>query len=141
MRFLKIIALGCAVGLPVLGAVPGLAADDLHLIPRPASVATAGCGAPFSFARPMRAAAGFDSAARAELDERWRGLGLPAIATSASPDIVVKRDASLGPQAYRLNISGPNVRIAAGGADGAFYAAMTLAQLPQRPTRAATLRK
>jgi hypothetical protein len=132
MRFLKIIALGCAVGLPVLGAVPVLAADDLHLIPRPASVASAACGAPFSFGRPLRAAIGFDSAARAELDERWRGTGLPSIATGGTPDIVVKHDASLGPQAYRLNVSGSHVRIAAGGADGAFYAAMTLAQLPHR---------
>jgi hexosaminidase len=131
MRFLKIIALGCAVGLPVLGAAPARAID-LHLIPRPSSVAPAACRAAFAFGRPLTVGAGFDAAARTELDERWRGLGLPAIATSATPDVVVAHDTSLGSQGYRLSINGSSVRIAAGGADGAFYAAMTLAQLPQR---------
>jgi len=131
MSLWKIIALGCAVGVPLLAAAPA-SANDLHLVPRPSRVAALACRAPFTFGRPLTVGAGFDPAARIELDERWRGLGLPAIATSATPDVVVAHDASLGAQGYRLSVSGPKVRIVAGGADGAFYGAMTLAQLPQR---------
>jgi len=131
MSLWKIIALGCAVGVPLLAAAPA-SANDLHLAPRPSRVAALACRAPFTFGRPLTVGAGFDPAARIELDERWRGLGLPAIATSATPDVVVAHDASLGAQGYRLSVSGPKVRIVAGGADGAFYGAMTLAQLPQR---------
>ena len=44
----------------------------------------------------------------------------------------VRRDASLSPQAYRLTVNGGRATIESGDAAGAFYGAMTLAQLPQR---------
>lgn len=73
----------------------------------------------------------FDTAALQEIDQRWRALGIPALRRSAVPAVVV-RHAGLAPQAYRLTVTAAGVRIAAGDADGAFYAAMTLAQLPVR---------
>ena len=76
MRFLKIIALGCAVGLPVFGAVPARALGDLHVLPRPTHLAPITCRAPFSFERPLAVGAGFDPAARAE--EEFL-VGTPAI--------------------------------------------------------------
>ena len=83
---------------------------------------------------PRAVAAGFDSGAREELDERWRALGIGAVrtVTSAGATIVVRRDASLAPQAYRLTVDGGRASIESADAAGAFYAAMTLAQLPVR---------
>ncbi|GGL48757.1 beta-N-acetylhexosaminidase [Planomonospora parontospora subsp. antibiotica] len=51
--------------------------------------------------------------------------------TGTVPDaaVAVERDASLGPEAYRLEVSARGVRIAAAGETGAFYAAQTLRQL------------
>ena len=51
------------------------------------------------------------------------GLGAPAA-------ITVTHDASLPPQAYRLTVASGRASIASADAAGAFYAAMTLAQLP-----------
>ncbi|MGH8163337.1 MAG: glycoside hydrolase family 20 zincin-like fold domain-containing protein, partial [Rhodanobacteraceae bacterium] len=80
----------------------------------------------------MRVGRDFDAAAVASIDERWPPLGLPPLARAAHPDVTVLRG-NLPPQAYRLQVaSGGAVTITAGDADGAFYAAMTLAQLPQR---------
>ena len=105
----------------------------LHLIPRPQSITAGSCRAPFTMTRPLRADMAFDPAAVEEIDERWRALHIPQIVrASRSPDIRVVR-AAMPPQSYRLEISGAGtVTIAAGDAAGAFYAAMSLAQLPIR---------
>ncbi len=109
--------------------------NALHVLPKPASVQTQRCAAPFAFTRPLRVGERFDAAAFSELDRRWRALGLPGAVRSAHPDVRVDR-ASMAPQAYRLNVgSNGSVEIAAGDSAGAFYAAMTLAQLPQRTGR------
>ena len=105
----------------------------LHLIPRPATIdGVAGCAAA---APPRSVAADFDPAARQELDERWGALHIGRLATAAAPSIVVRRDAALPPQAYRLTVLGGRAEIESADAAGAFYAAMTLAQLPQRTPR------
>ncbi|HEX3670234.1 MAG TPA: glycoside hydrolase family 20 zincin-like fold domain-containing protein [Candidatus Cybelea sp.] len=108
------------------------AATLLHLVPSPYRIERFNCAHPAPV--PRNVAAGFDSGAREELDERWRALGIGAIRTASSADatIVVRRDASLAPQAYRLTVDNGRVSIASADAAGAFYAAMTLAQLPVR---------
>ena len=105
---------------------------SLHVLPRPQHLAAAACSQPFAFSRALRVDSTFDPASFEELAERWKPLGIPApVRSSGSSDIVV-RHVDLPPQEYRLNVSGARVEIDAGGADGAFYGAMTLAQLPQR---------
>jgi hexosaminidase len=108
-------------------------AATLHLVPQPAQIVSLPCTSRDS-AVPRAVAADFDSAARDELDERWRGLGIGSLRTVSLGDatIVVHRDASLTPQAYRLTVRSGRALIESADAAGAFYAAMTLAQLPER---------
>jgi hexosaminidase len=105
----------------------------LHLIPLPARIETLACP-PAGTAVPRTVAAGFDPAARSELDERWRALGIGKLrnAQGGAPAIQVRRDSSLGPQAYRLIVRTAGAIIESSDAAGAFYGAMTLAQLPER---------
>ena len=108
-----------------------LAALTLHLLPRPENVSVHACSFPMK--RALRVRAGFDAGAADEIDERWRALGIPSLVRSSSASDVLVRHANLPPQAYRLQTRADGtVTITAGGADGAFYGAMTLAQLPQR---------
>jgi hexosaminidase len=102
----------------------------LHLVPRPASVERLSCR--ISAATLRTVAPQFDPGARDELNERWTGLGLRPLATSAAPAIVVRHDPKLGAQAYRLIVRDGGAVIESGDADGAFYGAMTLAQLAVR---------
>jgi hexosaminidase len=81
----------------------------------------------------------FDPAAREEIDERWSALGIGRLRVTANAAIVVRRDSSLGPQAYRLTAGGGRATIAGGDAAGAFYGAMTLSQLPRRDAAAWTM--
>ncbi len=103
----------------------------LHLIPRPALVEQpAACSAT---AAPLTAPAGFDPGALDELNERWRALGIGTVrSVTAESAISVTHDGSLPPQAYRLDVRAGRAKIESGGAEGTFYAAMTLAQLPRR---------
>jgi hexosaminidase len=114
--------------LPDMIAVASLAAA-LHLLPRPARVAVRqGCSA----AVPLAIAASFDTGARDEIDRRWGPLGIGRLHASTTPTIVVRHDAALASQAYRLIVGTRGATIEASSDDGAFYGAMTLAQLPQR---------
>ncbi len=109
-----------------------ITAISLHLIPHPARIENLAC--PHLSIVPRTVAADFDAAARAEIDERWRALRIGSLET-VPPDsaaIRVERDASLAPQAYRLTVEQGRVSIASSDAAGAFYGAMTLAQLPVR---------
>ncbi|MBC5815910.1 MAG: family 20 glycosylhydrolase [Candidatus Eremiobacteraeota bacterium] len=107
------------------------AALTLALIPQPARAQPHACAQPFRFERALRVSASTDAGAFAEVNERWHGLGIRTLATDAHPDVTVVHT-PLGPQAYRLDVSGPRITIASGDAAGTFYAFMTLAQLPQR---------
>lgn len=111
----------------------------LHLVPQPAHVQDLPC--PSRNAPPLTVAAGFDPGSRAEIDERWTALHIGALQTVSPTEaaIVVRRDGSLAPQAYRLTVSGGRALIESAGATGAFYAAMTLAQLPVHSTNGWTL--
>ena len=83
---------------------------------------------------PTVVTAAFDPAAREEIDERWKALRIGALRAGSAGDatIAVRLDPALPRQAYRLTVGARGVRIEAGDADGAFYGAMTLAQLPVR---------
>ena len=83
---------------------------------------------------PRTVAAAFDPGARSELDERWHALGIGLLRTVPRGDaaIAVRHDGLLGPQAYRLTVDSKHVSIESADSAGAFYAAMTLAQLPVR---------
>ena len=108
-----------------------LAALTLHLLPRPQSVSVQSCS--YAMKRPLRVTSGFDDASLQEIDERWRALGIPSLVKSAAgADVRVVR-ANMPAQAYRLQTGADgSVTITTGDADGAFYGAMTLAQLPVR---------
>ncbi|HLY01838.1 MAG TPA: glycoside hydrolase family 20 zincin-like fold domain-containing protein [Candidatus Cybelea sp.] len=110
----------------------GLAAS-LHLVPHPQSVDMLSCPGQAS-AVPRTVTAGFDAGARAELDERWVGLRIGPIRTASNRDaaITVRHDGSLAAQAYRLTVRDGRASIDSSDGAGAFYAAMTLAQLPVR---------
>jgi hexosaminidase len=116
-----------------LALLVAIAATSLHLVPAPARIESAPC-ASRGAAVPQTIAASFDPAARSELDERWRALGIGSLRTVSARDaaISVRRDGSLAPQAYRLRVDSGRVTIESSDAAGAFYAAMTLAQLPER---------
>lgn len=121
--------LAALLGAPMLGAFAD--AGELHLLPRPSSIVTRACAHPFSFDRPLRVARNFDPAAAELVNERWTALGMPRLQPSVRPDVLVAR-APMALGAYRLTTSDSGrVVITAGGPEGAFYAAMTLAQLPQ----------
>ncbi|MBV9232840.1 MAG: beta-N-acetylhexosaminidase [Candidatus Eremiobacteraeota bacterium] len=105
----------------------------LHVLPRPSQVEPLTC-AGGSTAVPRTVTVKFDGAARAELDERWTALGIGKLEVVASEvaEISVRRDASLPPQAYRLLVGPRGATIESADGTGAFYGAMTLAQLPVR---------
>ncbi|HVN69745.1 MAG TPA: glycoside hydrolase family 20 zincin-like fold domain-containing protein [Candidatus Binatia bacterium] len=104
----------------------------LHLVPQPARIESVACASSASQI-PRTIAADFDPAARIELNERWQALGIGSVRVVANDAaIVVRRDASLAPQAYRLTVADGRATIASADAAGAFYGAMTLAQLPGR---------
>ncbi|HEX3456449.1 MAG TPA: glycoside hydrolase family 20 zincin-like fold domain-containing protein [Candidatus Baltobacteraceae bacterium] len=108
------------------------AAAALRLVPQPAHVSSLTC-AGRNASIPITISSDFDPAAREEIDERWSALGIKRLrVTQANAAIVVRRDPSLSPQAYRLTFNGARATIESGDAAGAFYGAMTLAQLPQR---------
>ena len=111
------------------------AAPLLHLIPRPAHVETLPCEVPAAALRAV--APGFDPAARAEIDERWRALGIGPLrkVRPQAATILMRRDPAMGSQAYRLTVRDGRARIESSDAAGAFYGAMTLAQLPAHRER------
>lgn len=116
-----------------------IAAISLHLVPSPTRTEPISC-ASRNASVPRSVATSFDPAARTELDERWRALGIGSLRTShGNPAIVTTRDAALPPQAYRLTTGDGRAAIASSDAAGAFYGAMTLAQLPVRTNGAWTM--
>lgn len=130
IRTVGAFALAVVVGpMPAHGAPASL---PLHLIPQPAKLTERPCDV--AARALLHVSSEFDPAARDEIDERWRALGIGTLreTSAATASIVVLRDATLAPQAYRLNVHGGRATIASSDAAGAFYGAMTLAQLPVR---------
>jgi hypothetical protein len=115
-------------------------ATTLHLLPRPQSIDTLACSVSRSTI-PRSVPPQFDAGARAELDERWTALGIGSLRTASARDaaITMRLDAALGAQAYRLTVRDGRASIESADAAGAFYAAMTLAQLPVRRQGAWTM--
>jgi hypothetical protein len=113
------------------------AALSLHLIPLPQSVQPRPCS--IALTESLRVERDFDPAALDEINERWRALGVPPLRRVEEGTggvgfrIRIVEQADLPPQAYRLRVAHNGaIEIQAAGSDGAFYAAMTLAQLPHR---------
>ena len=73
-----------------------------------------------------------DAGALDILRERWSALGVAHVATTTRASVQFLRAASMPPQAYRLTVTRSGVQIWSSDPDGAFYAVMTLAQLPVR---------
>ncbi len=113
----------------MLGAM--LALVTLHVLPRPVQVRSGSCRSS-AVALARVAPIDTDVAALEEVNERWRPLGLPPMKTSSRPSIHLVRDASLRGQSYRLTVGDAGVTIRSSDPAGAFYAFMTLAQLPER---------
>jgi hypothetical protein len=123
------------------GAAIGTAApaeDGLRLLPRPSRVAlVAGCSvAAGAVLRGWAARPGLLPEARDLVAERWGASGIRpggspvAVAFGGNlPSLPAGVTSPVREQAYRLTVGPRGVGIAAGGAAGAFYAAMTLAQL------------
>jgi hexosaminidase len=99
-----------------------------HLLPAPLLVAALACS---SARLPRSVGYSFDAAALASINERWSALGIPALRQADGPDVVV-RHAALPSQAYRLTVRNGHALIESSDGAGAFYGAMTLAQLPLR---------
>jgi hypothetical protein len=126
---------GGASGAP---ADPVRADDGSRVLPRPNRIALVpGCSVPAGAVLAGWAAnPRLLPAARDLVVERWSALGVRS-AAPAIPIVLAERlprpappaAPSLHDQAYRLTIGPRGVGIVAGGAPGAFYAAMTLAQL------------
>ncbi len=131
----KLLGRACILAVAAVAPAGPVSAQSLplHLIPRPAQVSRFPCSIAASTLRSVEP--GFDPAARIELDERWSALGIGAVRvanTAAGATLVVRRDPSLGSQAYRLTVRSGRALIESADAAGAFYGAMTLAQLPSR---------
>ncbi len=71
-----------------------------------------------------------DAATLDELNERWSALGIGTVQTGPAANVRFARDATVAPQAYRLRVDTSGVTITSSDTSGAFYGAMTLAQLP-----------
>jgi hexosaminidase len=102
----------------------------MHVLPRPGAVSPVSC--PHDVSVPAVAPRSIDPGALDEINERWSQLGIGTLHIGSKPDVVFVRDAHIAPQGYRLRIDSRGVSVASSDADGAFYAMMTLAQLPQK---------
>ncbi len=106
-----------------------VAAAAIHVIPRPVSLRlSTAC----SIAPPRSVPAEIDAGALDILRERWNALGVAQVATAPRAAVQFLRAPSMPPQAYRLTVTPSGVQIWSSDQDGAFYAVMTLAQLPVR---------
>lgn len=127
-RLLATAAFLCLLPAPVAAAF-----DPSLLVPQPQHLVRTSCEQRH-FARALRLPEGFDAGARTLIDERWRGLGIPQTQIGAPADVRVRLQQGKERERYSLAIAPGGIRIDASDAEGAFDAAMTLAQLA-RPAR------
>ncbi|MDQ2681394.1 MAG: beta-N-acetylhexosaminidase, partial [Candidatus Eremiobacteraeota bacterium] len=128
---MQIRVLVAAIVVALFGLAPDAAKaqeNPLHLLPMPTRVQIIGdCAARI----PRSLPASVDPAALEIVRNRWSALGIPAPSRSHQPDVIVRIHGGT-PQSYTLKTApGQTIRIDAADRDGAFYALMTLAQLPQ----------
>lgn len=103
-------------------------AVDSGIIPTPGQVERDPDGARLDLARGLTLRGDPNlTASLASAMARLEALGIP-LARDGIP-LVVEANSTLGPEAYRLRITGENISIAAGDPAGAFYAVQSLAAL------------
>jgi hypothetical protein len=110
-----------------------VACAEPALVPRPALMQSAACGAGFGLRAPLRFAPGIDPGGFELVRERWTALGIPApVVVPHGADVRVAIGAPrFGTEEYDLRVARDGVAIAAGDAEAAFDALATLAQLPE----------
>lgn len=108
-------------------------AVDSGIIPTPSHVERDPEGARLDLARGLTLQGDARlTAAMAPAMTHLEALGVPQ--APAGIPLIVETDTALGPEAYRLRITGETISVAAGDAAGAFYAVQSLAALV-RPGR------
>lgn len=105
--------------------------DPSVLVPEPQRVSLLTCPSQ-RYTRPLRVDARFDSGARELIDERFSALGIPPLQIAVPADVSIHVRSRSEREHYRLTISHAGIAITASDAEGAFDAAMTLAQLAWR---------
>ncbi len=124
-------AMSLCIVLCSLFACGAVWASEFQLVPAPEHIQSRTCSRPYILRSPLRFDAGADAAAFELISRRWSALGIPRPFRSSSPSVALSR-MRMAPQSYVLRIDGPNsIRVFSADADGAFYALMTLAQLPK----------
>lgn len=105
---------------------------SLHLLPQPQHLEGTACDRPYQLRAPLEFPTNADPAALQIISERWKALGItPPRRSHASKVHFIRAD--VGAQSYAMRVNGTGtIDIISGDDDGAFYALMTLAQLPQR---------
>ena len=150
MRSFLVAALVLGAGVATVPSPSAASAQAIGapaLIPKPSSVRTIPCRAPFSLDRPLKFSPGIDPGGFELLRERWVALGIPAPVIAVPPDVRVGWANAVDPPpnpypraGYRLRISTSIEvldRFSFGWLgvypkEGEFDALMTLAQLPVR---------
>ncbi|MDQ6826270.1 MAG: beta-N-acetylhexosaminidase [Candidatus Eremiobacteraeota bacterium] len=119
----------------VISCSRACAETGYHILPEPASLQSRACSHPYLLRQGLRFGRNVDGAAFDLISERWKALGIaPPIRSAVSSVHFHKRN--IGAQAYEMKIEAiGSIEISSEDADGAFYALMTLAQLPQRTER------
>jgi len=107
------------------------------LVPRPVLMQTTACGRGFDLRAPVRFPRGTDPGGLELVRERWTALGIPAPTLAAhGANVRVRFGApQVEPDAYDLRVTQTSITVDAGGAEAAFDALATLAQLPERDGR------
>ena len=133
LRLIRVVmAASFFVVLPLGGRAASLV-DEVHLIPRPRSVALVpACKVPAGDVLGGLPAMSRDGGP-ALVRERWSALGVRPARSRARVEVVVATaDAPRGAGAYALAVEPRGIRVVAADSDGAFDAYATLAQLARR---------
>jgi hexosaminidase len=136
MAFVRRCILSFAFALVASTAV-ARAAGMPALVPAPAALSAVSCrSGALALNTPLRFPFATDPGGFEILRERWSSLGIPLPILSATPRVVfataIDQPGMMPRERYSLKIDSDAVRVFTGGADGAFDALMTLAQLPRR---------
>ncbi|THH35617.1 beta-N-acetylhexosaminidase [Neolewinella litorea] len=115
------------------GASFHLAAQDIHIVPRPQEVVVGEGSFTLDGGIPIRAGAQSEAAARVLQDAIGERTGIRLAiggnAGSRAPAVKFEVDETLGQEAYRLIVGGEGIELLASGGAGWFYGVQSLLQL------------